>query len=116
MKKRLLVVGILLLAFALALPAYAQDFTIAMVVKGAGNPFFEACRRGGEEAAAELGFNFIFQAPATPTSEGQIELIDALIAQRLMRFWSAPMTQTHWFPYLDEQWTVELLLLPSTRE
>ncbi len=83
MKKRLLVVGILLLTLVMAFPAYAQDFTIAMVVKGAGNPFFEACRRGGEEAAAERGFNFIFQAPATPTSEGQIELIDALIAQQV---------------------------------
>lgn len=82
-RKRLLVVGVLLVALVFALPAYAQDFTIAMVVKGAGNPFFEACRKGGEEATGELGLNFIFQAPATPTSEGQIELIDALIAQQV---------------------------------
>ena len=33
MKKRLLVVGILLLTLVMAFPAYAQDFTIAMVVK-----------------------------------------------------------------------------------
>ena len=82
-RKRLLVVGVLLVALVFALPAYARDFTIAMVVKGAGNPFFEACRKGGEEATGELGLNFIFQAPATPTSEGQIELIDALIAQQV---------------------------------
>ena len=44
---------------------------------------FEACRKGGEEACAELGLKFIFQAPETPTAEGQISMIDALIAQRV---------------------------------
>ncbi len=58
-------------------------YTIAMVVKGAGNPFFEACRKGGLEAANQLGDKLIFQGPETPTAEGQIALIDALIAQRV---------------------------------
>lgn len=85
LSKRLLVICIMILVgLALTLPVCAEEeFTIAMVVKGAGNPFFEACRKGGEEATEELGVNFIFQAPELPTAEGQIALIDALIAQRV---------------------------------
>ncbi|MDI9450923.1 MAG: rhamnose ABC transporter substrate-binding protein [Limnochordia bacterium] len=83
MRKLMVVAVVLLACLMMAAPVFAQKYTIAMVVKGAGNPFFEACRKGGEEAAAELGINFIFQAPETPTAEGQIAIIDALIAQRV---------------------------------
>ncbi|GFP40834.1 rhamnose transport system substrate-binding protein, partial [Candidatus Hakubella thermalkaliphila] len=62
-------------------PEPAEPIEIAMVVKNLGNPFFEAAKKGGEEAAAEVGATFIFDAPATPTAEGQIEIIDALIAR-----------------------------------
>ena len=65
-------------------PAPAEEgYTIAMVVKNLGNPFFEAAEKGGKEAAEELGAEFIFQGPSTPTAEGQIEIIDALIAQKV---------------------------------
>ncbi|RKX91403.1 MAG: rhamnose ABC transporter substrate-binding protein [Spirochaetes bacterium] len=57
---------------------------IAMVVKNLGNAFFEACHDGGKEATKELGgFELIFQGPSTPTAEGQIEIIDSLIAQKV---------------------------------
>ena len=58
---------------------------IAIVVKNLGNSFFEACRDGGLEAAKELGGNIeiIYQGPSTPTAEGQIEIIDSLIAQKV---------------------------------
>lgn len=57
---------------------------IAMVVKNLGNSFFEACRDGGLEAAEELGgIELIYQGPSTPTAEGQIEIIDSLIAQKV---------------------------------
>ncbi|MQY76464.1 MAG: rhamnose ABC transporter substrate-binding protein [Spirochaeta sp.] len=57
---------------------------IAMVVKNLGNSFFEACRDGGLEAAEELGnVELIYQGPSTPTAEGQIEIIDSLIAQKV---------------------------------
>lgn len=58
---------------------------IAIVVKNLGNSFFEACRDGGLEAAKELGSNIeiIYQGPSTPTAEGQIEIIDSLIAQKV---------------------------------
>ena len=57
---------------------------VAMVVKNLGNSFFEACRDGGLEAAKELAnIELIYQGPSTPTAEGQIEIIDSLIAQKV---------------------------------
>lgn len=56
----------------------------AVVVKSLGNGFFEAVRDGAVEAAEELGdVEIIYQGPAQPTAEGQIEIIDSLIAQRV---------------------------------
>ena len=85
--KRLFVVGVLVvlgLLLSMSALALADEYTVAMVVKGAGNPFFEACRKGAEEAVGEIGgIKFIFQAPDVPTAEGQIAMIDALIAQQV---------------------------------
>jgi rhamnose transport system substrate-binding protein len=75
---------ILLVLAVLATAAFAAPLKIAMVVKGMGNPFFDACRDGAEEAAKALGnVKIIYQGPATPTAEGQIEIIDSLIAQKV---------------------------------
>lgn len=77
----------ILLVFSLVAAGAAfgqQKIRIAMVVKGLGNGFFEACRDGGLEAAKEIGnVELIYQGPATPTAEGQIEIIDSLIAQKV---------------------------------
>jgi rhamnose transport system substrate-binding protein len=64
----------------------ADDGTMdfALVVKSLGNGFFEAARDGAVEASEELGnVNVIYQGPSEPTAEGQIEIIDSLIAQRV---------------------------------
>lgn len=72
------------LVFSFASPLMAQDdYTIAMVVKTMGNPFFEACKEGGKQAAEELGDNFIFQGPENPTAEGQISLINSLVNRQV---------------------------------
>ncbi len=65
-------------------PEKKEKIKIAMVVKNLGNSFFEACRDGGLEVADELGgVELIYQGPSTPTAEGQIEIIDSLIAQKV---------------------------------
>lgn len=71
-----------LAAFAAA-PAQAEDKTrIALVVKALGIGFFEAAAKGAEEAAAELGdVEIIYTGPTDTTAEGQIEVINGLIAQ-----------------------------------
>ncbi|MEQ5870826.1 rhamnose ABC transporter substrate-binding protein [Sagittula sp. NFXS13] len=65
--------------------AHADDpVRIALVVKALGIGFFEAAAKGAEEAAAELGnVEVIYTGPTTTTAEGQIEVINALIAQQV---------------------------------
>lgn len=85
MKKAGKIIAVLLVLVALSAGAFAApNLKIAMVVKSMGNPFFDACRDGAQEAAKALGgVDIIYQGPATPTAEGQIEIIDSLIAQKV---------------------------------
>ncbi|MDO6966629.1 rhamnose ABC transporter substrate-binding protein [Rhizobium alvei] len=71
------------LAFAvMTTAASAADIKIALVVKSLGNGFFEAADKGAQEAAKELGgVEVIYTGPTTTTAEGQIEVINSLIAQ-----------------------------------
>ena len=64
-------------------PAMAQT-RIALVVKSLGNGFFDAANRGAQEAAGELGdVEVIYTGPTTASAEGQIEIINSLIAQNV---------------------------------
>ncbi len=86
MKKasRILALVLVLAVFATGSAFAQQKLKIAIVVKNLGNGFFEAVRDGGMEAAKELaGVEVIYQGPSTPTAEGQIEIIDSLIAQHV---------------------------------
>ena len=59
------------------------DYHFAMA-KALGNPFFNAVEKGGQQAAAELtGVTVNFTAPQTSSAEGQIEVLNALIAQKV---------------------------------
>ena len=86
MNRRQIVAGSVALGLALAAgQARAQDnVRIALVVKALGIGFFEAARKGGEEAAKELGnLELIYTGPTTTTAEGQIDTLNSLIAQRV---------------------------------
>jgi rhamnose transport system substrate-binding protein len=62
--------------------AMAETYKIALVVKALGIGFFEAAAKGAEEAAKELGdVEIIYTGPTDTTAEGQIEVINSLIAQ-----------------------------------
>jgi len=64
-------------------PATPQRTRVGLVAKSLGNGFFVAVKNGAEEAAKELDAEVIFVGPTTPTAEGQIEVLNALIAQRV---------------------------------
>lgn len=71
-------------ATLMAAPAHAETKRIALVVKALGIGFFEAAAKGAEEAAAELGdVEIIYTGPTDTTAEGQIEVINSLIAQQV---------------------------------
>jgi rhamnose transport system substrate-binding protein len=62
--------------------ASADTTRIALVVKALGIGFFEAANKGAQEAATELGdVEIIYTGPTDTTAEGQIEVINSLIAQ-----------------------------------
>ncbi len=64
--------------------AFAETKRIAIVVKALGIGFFEAAAKGAEEAAKELGdVEIIYTGPTDTTAEGQIEVINSLIAQKV---------------------------------
>ena len=64
---------------------HAADMRIGLVVKAQGIGFFEAAYTGAKEAAQEIKENVevIYTGPVTPTAEGQIEIVNSLIAQRV---------------------------------
>ncbi|MEY4983640.1 MAG: rhamnose transporter substrate-binding protein [Pseudomonadota bacterium] len=66
----------------IATGAHAETKRIALVVKALGIGFFEAAAKGAEEAAKELGdVEIIYTGPTDTTAEGQIEVINSLVAQ-----------------------------------
>jgi rhamnose transport system substrate-binding protein len=61
-----------------------QKTRIAMVVKNLGNGFFDAAHEGAKEAALTMGdVEIIYTGPTTPSAEGQIEIINSLISQKV---------------------------------
>jgi rhamnose transport system substrate-binding protein len=71
------------LALTLAVnPASAATVKIALLVKNLGNGFFDAAAKGANEAAKELGdVEIIYTGPKEATPEGQIDIINQLVAQ-----------------------------------
>ncbi|KQT85097.1 rhamnose ABC transporter substrate-binding protein [Aurantimonas sp. Leaf443] len=73
-----------LAAGLMASVAQAADTRIALVVKSLGNGFFDAANKGAQEAAKELGgVEIIYTGPTTTTAEGQIEVLNSLISQKV---------------------------------
>ena len=77
--------GVVVAACLSAGTAAAEDkYRVALVVKNLGNGFFDAAHQGGEEAAKQLGdVELIYTGPTKPTAEGQVEIINSLIAQKV---------------------------------
>lgn len=82
-KKLALTAAVAIIAFAG--PAAAQDQErIALVVKSLGNGFFDAAAKGAEKAAEEIGgIDVIYTGPTSATAEGQIDIVNSLIAQNV---------------------------------
>ena len=58
-----------------------RPITLAMMPKSKGNAYFVACRKGAEEAAAELGVTIIWDGPTDPDPAKQNEIIDTWITR-----------------------------------
>ena len=87
MSRSSLIAGLAFAVVALAgcgkKPEGPQHTRVGVVAKSLGNGFFDAVHKGADEAAKELDAEVYFVGPTTPTAEGQIEVLNALIAQRV---------------------------------
>jgi len=61
-----------------AAPA-AKTITVGMMPKLTGIPYFNACRRGAEEAAKELGIRLVYDGPITADAVRQSEIVNSWI-------------------------------------
>ncbi len=83
--------ALVLVAFAMVISVFSskanaeeKKYKVAVLVKSMGNGFFNACAEGAKEAAKELGdVEIIYMGPPETTAEGQIDLIETLIAQKV---------------------------------
>jgi ribose transport system substrate-binding protein len=68
-----------------AQPAQAQDKTLAIVVKGLDNPFFEQINRGCQKWNAEnkgKGYTCLYTGPASSADEaGEVQIVDDLLTK-----------------------------------
>ena len=68
-----------------AQPALGQDKTLAIVVKGLDNPFFEQIHLGCEKANGELkgtGYTCLYTGPASSADEaGEVQIVDDLLTK-----------------------------------
>ncbi|MCC6512190.1 MAG: substrate-binding domain-containing protein [Pirellulaceae bacterium] len=62
-------------------PPATERLTVAMMPKSKGNAYFIACRKGAEEAAAELNVNLLWDGPTDPDPAKQNEVIDTWITR-----------------------------------
>ncbi len=88
MKRRAIVLAAvaagLLTAIAGCKDKAPEHIRIAMVVKNLGNGFFDAAHTGALDAAKEMkNVEIIYTGPTTPSAEGQIEIINSLISQKV---------------------------------
>jgi rhamnose transport system substrate-binding protein len=85
LKKLAAATAVAALIVGAAMPAaMAENMKIALVVKNLGNGFFDAANKGAQEAAKELGgVDIIYTGPTQATPEGQIDIINQLVAQKV---------------------------------
>lgn len=82
--KKLFKTAIIATSILASFASQAENMRVGLVVKALGIGFFEAANTGAKEAAKELGdVDIIYTGPVTPTAEGQIEVINSLIAQKV---------------------------------
>jgi rhamnose transport system substrate-binding protein len=77
----ILLVAVMALSMAACGGASSGDVTYAIVCKDASNPYMLRMISGFEDACAKLGVKSVTKSPETATVDGQISIVNELIAQ-----------------------------------
>lgn len=78
------------------------DLTVAFVPKLQGIPYFEAMNTGGQKAAEELGFTWLYQGPTTADAAAQADIVRSYIQQGVDVLFVAPNDPDSLAPLLQE--------------
>jgi rhamnose transport system permease protein len=60
---------------------YLTTLRVGVVPKSTGNPYFEDCRRGAQEAAQELGFTLRWDGPPNADAGRQAEIVESWVRE-----------------------------------
>lgn len=80
----------------------AGTATVAFVPKLQGIPYFEEMNRGGQKAAAEFGFTWLYQGPTTSDAAAQADIVRSFIQQGVSTLIVAPNDPDSMAPLLKE--------------
>ncbi|ODT26005.1 MAG: sugar ABC transporter substrate-binding protein [Microbacterium sp. SCN 69-37] len=87
--------------------------TIAFVPKLQGIPYFEAMNAGGEAAAADLGFTWLYQGPTTADAAAQADIVRSFIQQKVDALIVAPNDPDSMAPLLKQAQDAGITVLTS---
>jgi rhamnose transport system substrate-binding protein len=79
-----------------------EPITVAFVPKLQGVPYFEAMNSGGQQAADELGFEWLYQGPTTADAAAQADIVRSFIQQDVDALIVAPNDPDSMAPLLQE--------------
>ncbi|WP_296194387.1 autoinducer 2 ABC transporter substrate-binding protein [uncultured Microbacterium sp.] len=119
MRKKLMAIGALAVVATLALAGCTsrdsggasgaasggtgdKKVTVAFVPKLQGIPYFEAMNTGGQKAASELGFTWLYQGPTTADAAAQADIVRSFIQQDVDVLIVAPNDPDSMAPLLKE--------------
>lgn len=79
-----------------------EQISIAFVPKLQGIPYFEAMNTGGQQAAEDLGFEWLYQGPTTADAAAQADIVRSFIQQGVDVLFVAPNDPNSMAPLLQE--------------
>lgn len=79
-----------------------EPITVAFVPKLQGVPYFEAMNSGGQQAAEDLGFEWLYQGPTTADAAAQADIVRSFIQQDVDSLIVAPNDPDSMAPLLQE--------------
>jgi rhamnose transport system substrate-binding protein len=78
------------------------EVSVAFVPKLQGIPYFEAMNTGGQKAAKDLGFTWLYQGPTSADAAAQADIVRSFIQQKVGVLFVAPNDPNSMAPVLKQ--------------
>lgn len=80
----------------------AGSVKVAFVPKLQGIPYFEAMNAGGQEAAGQLGLEWLYQGPTSADAAAQADIVNSYIQQKVGALFIAPNDPDSMVPLIKQ--------------